>query len=220
MKTGVHIVRPWSLGPCPTVDELRLAWTNRRRSQKDFIWLLSVLGELTCFTDCNLNYGERRGVIGRGGGLKEFLQKNAPDLAAKYKSISRHATLAKRLKMAFNYYPPAPLSLLHPDLPLPRRTIPYILHYALNLREKYLQDLKPTYAAFQGFVKRRLKAQKPKYRWGLALPRSQWARAERRWWLICVRPKAKKQIAADCSDWYSRTYNPFEDYRYRSHGDE
>ena len=34
------VMRPWSIGKCPTGDELRAAWANRRRSQKDFIWLL------------------------------------------------------------------------------------------------------------------------------------------------------------------------------------
>lgn len=64
-KKKVFVVRPWSDSICPTADELRSAWANQRRSQKDFIILLSVLGELTCFTDCTL---EHRGGFGNIGG--------------------------------------------------------------------------------------------------------------------------------------------------------
>ena len=107
------VMRPWSIGKCPTGDELRTAWANRRRSQKDFIWLLSVLGELTCFTDCNLEHlGGFGKIAGRRGGLKAFLAQETPELVGKYKSIARHSRLAYRLKMAFALYPPMALSLV------------------------------------------------------------------------------------------------------------
>jgi len=179
---------------------------------------LSVLGELTCFTDCNLRHlGGFGNIAGRKGGLKEWLLREAPELAVKYKSISRHATLALQLKKAFNYYPPAPLSLLHPDLPKPARTIPYIVHYANTLREKHFQTVEPTYVAFKALVDKQLKSHKPKHKWGPALPREKWEMAERRWLFICVRPKAMQQLKAD-NDWYPRTFNIWEDYRYRSNG--
>ena len=80
-KKKTFVVRPWSDGVCPTADELRAAWANRRRSQKDFIVLLSVLGELTCFTDYTLEHRGGFGNIGgRRGGLKAFLAENAPEL--------------------------------------------------------------------------------------------------------------------------------------------
>jgi len=213
-KKRKFVVRPWSLGVCPTADEFRKAWANRRKSQKDFIALLSVLGELTCFTDCSLKHlGGFGNIAGRQGGLKTWLQREAPDLMGKYKSISRHATLATRLKKAFDYYPPAPLSLLHPELPKPKRVIPYIVHYANTLREQHFQTVEPTYVAFKTLVDHRLKTHRPKHKWGPALPQAEWKAAEEQWYRICVVPQARRQLQADF-DWYARDFNIWEDYRY------
>jgi len=219
-KKVEFVVRPWSLGSCPTADEVRAAWAARRKSQKDFIWLLSVLGELTCFTDCNLRHlGGFGNIAGRQGGLKAWLERETPELAEKYKSISRHAALATRLKMAFDYYPPAPLSLLHPDLPRPGRVIPYIAHYAANLRERHFRDVAPTYVAFKALADRQLKAHRPKHEWGPALPHERWREAEEAWRRKCVVPKAKAQIKADY-DLYARDYNPYADDYRNWHGED
>lgn len=213
-KKAKFVVRPWSLGACPTADEVRAAWARRRVSQKDFIGLLSLLGELTCFTDCNLRHlGGFGNIAGRRGGLKAWLGREAPELTAKYKSISRHAALALKIKKAFDFYPPAPLSLLHPDLPRPKCALPYIVRYAANLRELHFRDVAPTYVAFKALADRRLRAHKPRYRWGPALPQEKWKEAEEFWYRRFVVPKAKAQIRAD-SEFFSRTFDPNADCRY------
>jgi len=218
------VVRSWSLGSCPTADEVRTAWANRRASTADFIWLLSVLGELTCFTDCNLKHlGGFGNIAGRQGGLKAWLERETPELAAKYKSISRHATLAMRIKRAFNYYPPAPLSLLHPDLPKPPQYIPeFILHYAGNLGERYFRDVAPTYIAFKALADSRPALAWPNHKWGPALPQSQWKQAENAWWKKYAKHNELRRIHAedDYTDKTSRAYNPYtDDYRYW-HGED
>jgi len=219
-KKRNRVVRPWSLGECPTAEEVRSAWENRRASQKDFILLLSVLGELTCFTDCNLRHlGGFGNIAGRQGGLKAWLERELPDLASKYKSISRHATLATRIKAAFNYYPPAPLSLLHPALPQPKYVLPYIVHYANILRELHFQNVEPTYVAFKAVTDRQLNEHKPKYKWGPALPREKWPKAKEHWLRKYVRYQALQQIKAD-HDWYARSFNPTNDWRYSGESDQ
>ena len=98
-KERKPVIRAWSIGKCPTGEELRVAWTNARRSQKDFIWLLSVLGELDCFTDFTLEHKGGFGNIGgRRGGLKDFLAREAPELLPKYKTLARHMKLATDVK--------------------------------------------------------------------------------------------------------------------------
>jgi len=97
------------------------------------------------------------------------------------------------------------------------RTIPYIVHYANTLREKHFQTVAPTYVAFKALVDEQMRSHKPKHRWGPPLPREEWAEAERRWLFICVRPQARKQFKAD-DDWHARTFNIWEDYRYRGNG--
>lgn len=205
-RTKLLVVRPWSIGKCPTGDELRAAWANRRRSQKDFIWLLSVLGELTCFTDCALEHlGGFGNIAGRKGGLKEFLAKETPELLGKYKSIARHSRLAYQIKRAFNLYPPMALSLLHPELPLPGRHLDFMTNYARKVHQKHFKDLPPEWKAFSEAVERKLEKRPPDRKWGPPLPRSEWGNAERWWQNVIVRPKVLKMIRAEHS-FYSRDY--------------
>lgn len=213
-KWKPFIVRPWSIAPCPTADEVRVAWANRRRSQKDFIWLLSVLGELTCYTDRSLEHlGGFGHIAGRKGGLKAYLTENVPELVCKYKSISRYASLANRLKQAFDIYPPAALSLLHPDLPLPRRNMAFMTNHCRKVYRNHLAKLPPTWIAFDAVVSRRLVGRfDAPHPWGPPLPPSEWAEAESRWLRIIVRPIVKEALAAEHS-FYARDY-----YRRRGPG--
>ena len=201
------VVRPWSFSPCPTADELRAAWANRRKSTKDFVWLLSVLGELTCHTDCSLEHlGGFGNIAGRKGGLKAFIAREAPELVGKYKSISRHATLAYRLKKAFDIYPPAALSLMHPDLPLPKRNMPFLTNHCRKVYRDHLANLPPTWVAFNEVVTRRLvRRRKLPHPWGPPLPREAWAEAENNWRRKVIVRVALAANAANHS-FYARDY--------------
>lgn len=203
------VARPWSISPCPTVEEVRSAWLNRRKSLKDFIWLLSVLAELTCYTDCNLEHlGGFGNIAGRKGGLKEYLETHLPELTPKYKSISRYVRLSFRIREAFNIYPPAALSLMHPELPLPERNMPFLTNYARQVYRKYFEKLPPTYVAFNEVVEKRLKKYPPKHIWGPPLPRDKWEEAETNWRIKVIAPKARERIKADHS-FYARDWNRF-----------
>ena len=211
-KTGrflPYVARPWSIGKCPTADELRRAWRQRKTSQADFIALLSLLGELTCFTDCNLiQKGGFANIAGRAGGLKAFLARETPELLPKYKSISRHATLATRIKMAFAIYPPAALSLMHPDLPLPARNMPFLTNHCRKVYRDHFVAAKPTYVAFKAIADKRLVRHPPRVPWGPPLPQKDWKSAENDWRLMVLRPIALETIKADHS-FYARDHNRF-----------
>ncbi|MCQ2392140.1 MAG: hypothetical protein MJ240_12015 [Kiritimatiellae bacterium] len=204
------VIRAWSIGKCPTGEELRNAWANARRSQKDFIWLLSVLGELDCFTDFTLRSRTGGGNIGgRRGGLKEFIAKEAPELLPKYKTLARHMKLATDIKKAFDVFPPAQLSLFHPELPLPRRRVPFITNFMRKAYDRYLKDCKPTYRDFcRAMAVRLARGGAPRHKWGPKLPRSEWPRVEAAWMRNIVRPRALKKIKADHS-LYARDYDRF-----------
>ena len=204
------IIRAWSVGKCPTGEEVKVAWANARKSQKDFIWLLSVLGELDCFTDFTLEHkGGFGNIEGRRGGLKEFLAKEAPELLPKYKTLARHMKLATNIKKAFNVFPPAQLSLFHPDLPLPKRNAPFITNFMRKAYQTYLKDCKPTYRDFDAAISVRFaKGGPPMYKWGPKLPQSEWPRVEQAWLRKIVRPRALERIKADHS-FYARDYNRF-----------
>ena len=217
-KKREYVVRPWSIGKCPTADELRAAWANRRRSAKDFVWLLSVLGELVLFTDHSLDHrGGFGNIAGRKGGLKAFIAENAPELRGKYKSIARYARLAHRLKMAFDIYPPAALSLLHPDLPLPPRNMPFLTNHCRKVYRDHLADLPPTYAAYKDVVSRILAKRRLKHPWGTSAPQDEWADEENRWRQKVIRRKALEAIRVDHS-YYARDFSRF--VRRHWHGNE
>ena len=201
-KKKPFVVRPWSIGECPTADDLRAAWANRRRSRKDFIVLLSVLGELTCFTDCTLEHrGGFGNIAGRRGGLKAFIAEKTPELVGKYKSISRHAYLAYRLKQAFSIYPPAALSLMHEEIPLPRINLPFITNHCRKVYRDHLADLPPQYRAFDAAVSAALAKNggTRKHPWGPPLPRSAWAEAERTWRKRYVNVRVVMAIQHECA---------------------
>lgn len=207
MEIKSFIVRPWSFSPCPTPDDLRMAWAARRKSQKDFVWLLSVLGELTCYTICTLEHlGGFGNIAGRKGGLKEFIQLKVPELLPKYKSISRYATLAYRIKRAFDIYPPAALSLMHPDLPLPQRNIPLLTNHARKVFRDHFASIPPKYKTYAAVVRERELTRSPaKYEWGPPLPQSEWERAENYWRQKFIRRAALRHIRAEHS-FYARDY--------------
>lgn len=205
-KKKLFVVRPWSIGRCPSPEEVRTAWACRRRSQKDFIWLLSVLAELTCFTDCSLEHrGGFGNIAGRKGGLKAYLAENLPELVGKYKSMSRYVRLSYRIRRAYSIYPPAALSLMHPDLPLPKRNMPFLTNHVRKIWRDHFEGALPHYASFDRIVRLRESQCTPKFVWGPPLPRDEWGEAENRWRKIVLRPKALAKIKADHS-LYARDY--------------
>lgn len=195
---GRSLIRPWSIGECPTGEMLRDAWLNKSRSQKDFIWLLSVLGELECFLDYSLEHkGGFGNIEGRRGGLKEFIEKEVPDLIPKYKSISRHMKLAKGFKRAYNIFPPATISLVHYELPVPDNMPSYIVNFARKLYRRNLSTLPPEWKAFNKRVQIRLKhaTKFMTHPWGKTpWPREKWKDIEKGWHEKCVRCHAIKDM--------------------------
>lgn len=118
-------------------------------------------------------------------------------------------TSAAMKKKVFNVFPPTPLSLFHPDLPLPSRHVPFIANFMRRMYDTYLKDCKPTYRDFdRAIVTRIAKGGPPKYAWGPKLPQSEWARVERAWMNKIVRPRILRQIKADHS-FYARDFQRF-----------
>lgn len=202
------VIRPWTFSPCPTPDEVRLAWMERKHSSAAFVRLLSVLAELTTYTDCSLEHlGGFGNIAGRKGGLKAYLEEKLPELTPKYKSMSRYVRLSYRLRETFSIYPPAALSLMHPDLPLPKRNIPFLTNHCRKVYREHFADLLPTYVAYNAAIEKRCKDHHPKYHWGPPLPQNQWRDAENTWRRKYIAPVALKAIKAEHS-FYARDYIP------------
>ena len=103
-----------TLNPQPTFDAIRAAFRDARRSPENALRLGSLLEDLECFVDNTLLFDEQGRIVGRRGGIKRLLQREAPDLFAKYSTIMRYKAMAKRFRQACGAGEPIPPAMLLP----------------------------------------------------------------------------------------------------------
>ena len=110
-----------TLNPKPTFDAIRAALRVARSSPESALRLGSLLEGLECFVDNSLRFGADGRIVGRRGGIKRLLQREAPDLFAKYSTIMRYKAMAKRFRQACGSGEPVPPATL---LPAPEAASP------------------------------------------------------------------------------------------------
>ena len=103
-----------TLNPQPTFDAIRAALRAARRSPENALRLGSLLEDLECFVDNTLLFDGQGRIVGRRGGIKRLLQREAPDLFAKYSTIMRYKAMAKRFRQACGAGEPIPPAMLLP----------------------------------------------------------------------------------------------------------
>ena len=103
-----------TLNPQPTFDAIRAALRTARSSPESAIRLGSLLEDLECFVDNTLIHDAQGQIVGRRGGIKRLLQREAPDLFAKYSTIMRYKATAKRFRQACGSGEPVPPATLLP----------------------------------------------------------------------------------------------------------
>ena len=101
-----------TLNPQPTFDAIRSALRTARSSPESAIRLGSLLEDLECFVDNTLIHDAQGQIVGRRGGIKRLLQREAPDLFAKYSTIMRYKAMAKRFRQACGSGEPVPPATL------------------------------------------------------------------------------------------------------------
>ena len=104
-----------TLNPQPTFDAIRSALNNARHSPEAAIRLGSLLEDLECFVDNTLLFDGQGRIVGRKGGIKRLLQREAPDLFEKYSTIMRYKAMAKRFRQACGTGEPIPSATLLPE---------------------------------------------------------------------------------------------------------
>ena len=109
-----EVRRHRTLNPQPTFDAIRAAIRTARSSPESAIRLGSLLEDLECFVDNTLVHDARGQIAGRRGGIKRLLQREAPDLFAKYSTIMRYKAMAKRFRQACGSGEPVPPATLLP----------------------------------------------------------------------------------------------------------
>ena len=109
-----EVRRHRTLNPQPTFDAIRAAIRTARNSPESAIRLGSLLEDLECFVDNTLIHDAQGQIVGRRGGIKRLLQREAPDLFAKYSTIMRYKAMAKRFRQACDSAEPVPPATLLP----------------------------------------------------------------------------------------------------------
>jgi hypothetical protein len=109
-----EVRRHHTLNPQPTFDAIRAAIRTARSSPESAIRLGSLLEDLECFVDNTLIHDAQGQIVGRRGGIKRLLQREAPDLFAKYSTIMRYKATAKRFRQACGSGEPVPPATLLP----------------------------------------------------------------------------------------------------------
>ncbi len=110
--------RKQTLNDMPTVAQIREAWNRRKESKERIILLGSLLLDLDCYLARSFCIDEHGVVLGRRGGIHEWIRRNLPDLEPHYKSLMSYKALAKKLRQAAELRDPFPVDRLLKENPL------------------------------------------------------------------------------------------------------
>ncbi len=106
------ITRRTTTNPCPTADEFRRAFASVKESVEAKLLFGGMVHDLACYVDSCLRYDETGSIVGRNGGIKEWIAESVPELYPRYKTIMRYKALAMRLRQAMDMKDPEPTSAL------------------------------------------------------------------------------------------------------------
>ena len=106
------IRRRTTTNPCPTPDGFREAFARVGESAEAKIRFGGMVHDLACYVDSCLRYDESGNIVGRNGGIKEWLADNVPELYPRYKTIMRYKALAMRVRQMAGINDPQPTSAL------------------------------------------------------------------------------------------------------------
>ena len=106
------IVKRRTTAPMPTPEDVLSAWKTRKTSREAMIRLGGMLQDLSCYVDSCLRFDADGNVVGRNGGIREWLSEHLPELSPKYKTLMRYKAMAMRLRQATSTKDPTPTSAL------------------------------------------------------------------------------------------------------------
>ncbi len=102
------ISRRTTENPCPTREAILDAWINRRKSPAAAIRFGSLIEDLECYLDNSLIRNESGGIVGRRGGIKQWLQIEIPALYLRYTTVMRYKAAARKLRQIAGVGDPTP----------------------------------------------------------------------------------------------------------------
>lgn len=98
-----------TLSPEPTPDDFRKAWLGVKGSRRGIIAFGALVHDLECFVDNTLAIDDYGNIAGREPGILGWIREHVPELAARYKTIMRYKSIARRCRQYLNLKDPTPL---------------------------------------------------------------------------------------------------------------
>ncbi len=108
--------RPSTTNPRPSLDTIRSLFERVRGNPEAALRLGGLLEDLECYLDNRPRFAGER-CLGRAGGIKRHLQRQAPDLFAHYSALMRYKAIAKRFRQASGVCDPVTVDALLPRAP-------------------------------------------------------------------------------------------------------
>ena len=102
--------RRTTLNPMPTSEALLAQFRRIRRNPREMLVFGSMLEDLEAYVDNSLVRDPDGTIVGRNGGIKQWLRENCAELGMRYHTVMRYKALAKRFKQAIDLEDPVPVA--------------------------------------------------------------------------------------------------------------
>ncbi len=99
-----------TLNPIPTPEALLAQFGRIRRNPREMLIFGSMLEDLEAYVDNSLVRDLDGTIVGRKGGIKQWLWENCAELGKRYHTVMRYKALAKRFKQVIDLQDPVPVA--------------------------------------------------------------------------------------------------------------
>ena len=102
-----------TINAMPSNKELLEAFGKTKDSVENMIRFGSLIEDLECYVD-NTPYFKSGHLIGRRGGIRRYLEREIPELYARYKTVMKYKALSRKFRQATGITDPIPAASLLP----------------------------------------------------------------------------------------------------------
>ena len=109
-----RIRRRRTINAMPSNEELLEAFGKAKDSVENMIRFGSLIEDLECYVD-NTPYFKSGHLVGRRGGIRRYLEREIPELYARYKTVMKYKALSRKFRQATGISDPTPAASLIPE---------------------------------------------------------------------------------------------------------
>ena len=109
-----RIRRRRTINAMPSNEELLEAFGKAKDSVENMIRFGSLIEDLECYVD-NTPYFKNGHLVGRRGGIRRYLEREIPELYARYKTVMKYKALSRKFRQATGITDPIPAASLIPE---------------------------------------------------------------------------------------------------------